>query len=98
METITLNPYIVYAGFLFLSIMAIVLFNQQQIIMDENQALLDYAGRIDAATNNIATQLTELRAEVSNHASPETLQRLDQTIGALEALGKNPTEGEGGAQ
>lgn len=51
-----------------------------------------YLQRLDAATNEIATDLKALKEEAVDHISPESLGRLESNISKLEALGTDEEE------
>jgi outer membrane murein-binding lipoprotein Lpp len=50
--------------------------------------------RLDAATNEIASDMKALRDQIASgqNATPEQLQRLDANITRLEGLGQDPQD------
>jgi predicted nuclease with TOPRIM domain len=62
-------------------------------VMGQNEKLLEFSERLDAATNEIASDLQKLRDEVAaGSVSDETLSKLDTTITRLEDMGKDPEQ------
>lgn len=53
--------------------------------------LVEISAQLDAATNELASDLAALRAEIADKVSPETLAKLDANVARLVELGKDPT-------
>lgn len=65
----------------------------QEDLMSQKEALAALSARLNAATNEIAKDLQDLRQKVADGTVSEAdMGPLDRTIATLEALGKDPAD------
>lgn len=79
-----------------------ILYKQNKSIMGKQEQFDAMITRLNAATNDIAADLTLLKEQIAaGTVSDESLARLDQHIASLEALGastENPVPEEPGGE
>ncbi len=61
-------------------------------IMKQNEQVLAFVDRLNAATNEIASDLQALRDAEKDNLAPETLTSLDAITARLEAMGQDPAD------
>lgn len=64
----------------------------QTLIMAKQEKMDAMLTRLDAATNEIASDLAALREEIKDSVSQESLDKLDANISTLEGLGADPAD------
>jgi hypothetical protein len=65
--------------------------HQQESLMTTNDQLLEFATRLEAASDELAKDLAALRADIVDKVPPETLAKLDAVVKRLEGMGVDPT-------
>jgi hypothetical protein len=95
------KPHLVYAGLIANLFFSFFIHNQTRLIMPELEQWEAVITRIDTSTDNIATELRDLKEQLKDKGLPKDIEdkvfaKLDTAATKLEAVGKPVDDGNGG--
>jgi hypothetical protein len=95
------QPHLVYAALIANLFFSFFIHNQNRSIMASQEQFEAAITRIDTATDNLATELREIKEQLANQGLPTdventVLTRLEAAATKLEAVGKPVDDGAGG--